>query len=236
MRAIFIEVFCSIMNYSEAIISGTLLGLFMAISVGPTLFAVINYSMHHSYKAGLAFVLGVSLSDITFVTLANFASRWLAFLESHQRTVGFLGASLFIIMGLVGFFKKYKPKKRPKPSQQVSIPKRLYAKIFSSGFLMNSLNPAVILIWMGAVVKVSLAESLASEQMSAKENIIYRILFFGVCLSIVLGIDFLKVFLADRIRHWLTLRKIMYFNKISALCILAFGLILFFGLLLKVQV
>src|ERR1035437_10250332 len=67
----------------DAIIKGILVGLFMAISVGPTLFAVIKYSLNFSYKAGLAFVLGVSVSDIMYVTLANVAASWLEYLKPY---------------------------------------------------------------------------------------------------------------------------------------------------------
>lgn len=202
------------MNYSEAVISGMLLGLFIAISVGPTLFAVIQYSMHHSYKAGIAFIFGVSLSDILYVTLANIATGWLVFLEEHQRTIGFIGAGLFIGIGLIGFLKKYKPK-RPKKGEKMVITSATYFKIFGSGFLMNTLNPAALILWMGAAIKVS------------DYQVPERIVFFGICLGIVLSADIAKVLLADRIRSWLTLRKIMYLNKISAACIFLFGLILF---------
>ncbi|HET8574521.1 MAG TPA: LysE family transporter [Edaphocola sp.] len=209
------------MNYSEAIISGLLLGLFIAISVGPTLFAVIRYSMHHSYKAGLAFVLGVSVSDILYVTLANFASSWLNFLEEHQKVVAYAGSALFIGIGLFALLKKYKPK-RPKRSADIQISTKTYFKIWGSGFLMNALNPAAIILWIGAAIKV------------ADYTIWQRVVFFGICLGVVLSGDISKVLLADRIRNWLTLRKIMYLNRVSAVCILAFGLILlaktYFGL------
>jgi len=201
------------MNTSEAIVSGLLLGLFIAISVGPTLFAVIRYSMHHTYKAGIAFVLGVSFSDILYVALANLATAFLSFLENHQRTIGIIGASLFIVMGAYLFLKKYKPK-RPKADGAISISNATYFRLFFSGFLMNTLNPAVVILWMGAAIKVT------------SYSVFERILFFGCCLGIVLLIDISKVFLADRIRSWLTLRKIMYLNKISAILILVFGAIL----------
>lgn len=202
------------MNYSEAIISGLLLGLFIAISVGPTLFAIIRYSMHHSYKAGIAFIFGVSFSDLLYVTLANIASGWLTFLEEHQRIVGITGSALFIGMGLISLLKKYKPK-RPKSGKEMQITTGAYFKLWGSGFLMNTLNPAVIILWVGAAIKVS------------DYSVILRIIFFGICLGLVLGGDIVKVLLADKIRGWLTLRKIMYLNRISAVCILIFGLILF---------
>jgi threonine/homoserine/homoserine lactone efflux protein len=202
------------MNFSEAIIKGILLGLFMAISVGPTLFAIIRYSMHHSYKAGIAFILGVSVSDIIYVVLANIATNWLEFLEDHQRTVGYIGSGLFVLMGLFSLLRKYKPK-RPRQGKALQISAGAYFKIWGTGFLMNALNPAVILLWVGAAISVT-GSTLAP-----------RAAFFGVCLGIVLGFDLIKVFLADKIRRRLTLRRIMYLNRISALCILIFGFILF---------
>jgi len=202
------------MNYSEAIISGLLLGLFIAISVGPTLFAVIRFSMHHSYKAGLAFVFGVSFSDILYVTLANYASAGLSFLAAHEKIIAYSGSALFVGIGLAALLRKYKPQ-RPKRSKDIKISRGAYLKIWGSGFLMNALNPAAIVLWIGAAVK------------AADYSIWQRVIFFGVCLGIVLSGDISKVLLADKIRVWLTLRKIMYLNRISAVCILLFGLALF---------
>lgn len=202
-------------SFSEAILSGLLLGLFIALSVGPTLFAVIRYSMHHSYKAGIAFILGVSISDILYVLLANLASGWLVFLEEQQDIVGYVGSGLFIGMGLYALLKKYIPR-RPRRGKELNITAGTYFKLWASGFLMNTLNPAVVLLWVGAAIKAT----------NSEYDLLHRFLFFGVCLGMVLIADVLKVLLADRIRNWLTLRKIMYLNKTSAVFILLFGLLL----------
>lgn len=208
------------MNYSEAIISGIMLGLFVSISVGPTLFAVIRYSMHHTYKAGIAFIIGVSISDILYVVLANLATEsWSEGLRSYQSIIGYIGSAIFMIMGLYGFFKKYKPKK-PKRDRSIDISGSTYLKIFLSGFLMNMFNPGVVLMWAGAALKVATYTNYE------------KILFFGVCLLIVLIIDLCKVFLAEKIRSWLTLRKIMYLNKTSSAIIFLFGLIILINVLM----
>lgn len=212
------------MSFVEAIVQGIIIGLFIAISVGPTLFAVIRYSMHHSYKAGIAFVIGVSISDIMYVTLANIASDWLIFLNNHQKTVGYIGAAIFIIMGLYSFLKKYKPKKPPRNIQELQISGTTYAKIGLSGFLMNALNPGVIVYW------VTTATIVAGQGWQIK------LVLFGSCLTLVLGIDFLKVFLADKIRQHLTLRKIMYLNKTSALIILGLGIALLLKTYFNIQI
>lgn len=199
---------------------GLALGLFMAISVGPTLFAIIKYSLNHSYKTGLAFVLGVSISDIMYVAMANLAAPWLNFIYKYEKQVALIGGIILALVGLIGLLKKYKPV-RPSSTQTI-ISNGHYFRIFASGFLINTANPGVIINWIASVTLVT----NATAQMTNTQGGIYRLVFFGTCLLLVLGIDFLKVFLADSIRKRLTLRKVMYLQKISAACLLVIGLAL----------
>ncbi|XZF13871.1 LysE family translocator [Chitinophagaceae bacterium MMS25-I14] len=211
------------MELSSAVVGGLSLGLFMAISVGPTLFAIIRYSLNHSYKAGIAFVLGVSLSDIMYVTIANMATPWLQWFHRYAKELSYTAAVALIVAGSIGLFRKYKPQ-RPS-AQRVTINKSKYFKIWGSGFLLNTLNPALILQWIIAATA------------TAAEPGFYRLIFFGCCLGLVLGVDVLKVILADSIRRKLTLRKIMYLHKFSSLCLLLFGvgilIITFFNIELR---
>lgn len=185
----------------------------MAISVGPTLFAVLKYSLNHSYKAGLAFILGVSVSDIMYVVVANVAAVWLEMLGEHRRQIAFGGAIVLIIVGLLGVLGKYKPQ-RPSATK-VSISGAHLFRIWSSGFLINTINPGVILSWLAAVTA------------TANTTNLYRIIVFGCALGLILVVDVCKVFAADAIRRRLTLRRIMYLQKTSAFCILFVGVGLF---------
>jgi len=209
------------MHLIDAIIKGFLLGLFMAISVGPTLFAVLRYSLNHSYKAGIAFIAGVSLSDIMFVTIANVAAEWLELLNEYEKYIAYGGAIILIIVGIAGVVRKYKPV-RPS-AKTITISGGHYFRIFSSGFLINTFNPGVIIIWLGSVTATANTTSL------------YRFVLFGTCLGLILSIDILKVFLADAIRRKLTLRRIMYLQKTSAICILSIGIALFFSTALNIH-
>jgi threonine/homoserine/homoserine lactone efflux protein len=195
-----------------AVGGGLLLGLFMAISVGPTLFAVIRYSMNHSWKSGVAFVLGVSVSDIIFVTLANLAAPFLEMLHRYEKTLAYGGGGILIVVGLIGLLSKYKPQR---PSKKLAtISNGHYFRIFGSGFLINTINPGVIINWLTAVTII------------ANHGPGYRLVFFASCLILVLGIDFLKVLLADSIRKRLTLRIVMYLNRISAGVLFSFGVLI----------
>lgn len=209
------------MHFIDAIIKGFLLGLFMAVSVGPTLFAVLRYSLNHSYKAGLAFVLGVSLSDIMYVTIANVAASWLELLSEYERMIAFGGAVVLIAVGLAGVLKKFKPT-RPSTTP-ITISGGHYFRIWLSGFLINTINPGVIITWLAAVTA------------TANTSTLYRIILFGVCLGLILSIDFLKVFLADSIRRKLTVRRVMYLQKFSAICILTIGIALLISTAFNIQ-
>lgn len=197
-------------NIADAAIKGVLVGLFMAISVGPTLFAILKYSLSFSYKAGLAFVLGVSVSDALYVTLANIATAWLQALRPYEKYIAYGGAIALIIIGIAGLVKKQKPEKQS--AKNITISGGHYAKIWLSGFLVNTLNPGVLITWLGAVTIIANAPGL------------YRFILFGTCLVIILGLDFSKVFLADRIKRMLTMRRIIYMHRISSVCLLLIGL------------
>jgi threonine/homoserine/homoserine lactone efflux protein len=209
------------MHTIDALIKGVLVGLFMAISVGPTLFAIIRYSLNFSYKAGLAFVLGVSVSDAMYVTIANLAAPWLMYLAPYEKHIGFAGAVALMAIGLAGLLRKLKPK-RPSAVQMV-ISSGDIAKIWVSGFLVNTLNPGVLITWLGAVT------------ITVNTTGWYRFILFGTALVIILGIDFTKVFLADRIKKLLTVRKVIYVQRFSAACLLLIGLALFVGTIMNTQ-
>lgn len=209
------------MHFFDAALKGLLLGLFMSISVGPTLFAVLKYSLNHSYRAGIAFILGVSLSDIIYVTVANFAASWLEALSDYQRAIAYIGAVILIIVGLITLFGKYTPKKPS--SAKVSITGGHYLRIFTSGFLINAINPGVIITWLAAVTA------------TANTTNMYRVVFFGCCLGLILSIDFTKVFLADAIRRKLTLRRTLYLHRIAGACILIIGIALLISTALNIQ-
>jgi threonine/homoserine/homoserine lactone efflux protein len=204
------------------LLAGLGMGLFMSISVGPTIFAILRYSLQSGWKAGMSFVLGVSISDILYVALANSASSRLAMLLKHMTFIGYAGALVFIIMGLSAYFKKVKVTRHA--NDDAKVPGKQYPRIALSGFLMNSLNPGVIITWLSAVAAI------------ATFNNNERITFFSACLLLILGFDLLKVLLAQRIRKHLTPRTILYLNRISALCIVGMGIFMFIKTYLGIKI
>jgi threonine/homoserine/homoserine lactone efflux protein len=197
----------------SAITQGISYGLFIALSVGPTIFAIIKYSISYGHRAGFSYIFGVSISDFLFVAMANLAANFLSLANEHQKLIGICGSLLLIGMGLYGYFKKLKIQR----STDTIVPVGAggLAKIAISGFFMNTLNPGVIITW------------IAMSAFVGEENLNYKITTFTTALIIILGFDCLKVLGANRVRKLLTPRNIIILQRVSALCLLGVGLFLF---------
>lgn len=198
-----------------AIVQGLGLGLVLSVSVGPVIFAIIKYSINNGFKAGISFALGVSISDILFVVAGNIATSFISGMEAYSKQIGIVGGILLMCMGLYGLlFKKVKivtGDERPEMFRTSD-----YAKIWTAGFLMNTLNPGVIVFWLPVCI--------ANSALPAS----HRWVTYGVALAMVLSFDIFKVFVADKIRHKLTLTTVMWLNRVSGVCMIIFGLVLFY--------
>ncbi|MBC9933744.1 LysE family translocator [Chitinophaga qingshengii] len=203
-----------------SIVAGLGLGLFLSLSVGPVIFAIIKYSINNGFKAGIAFALGVSLSDIMFVLTGNLATSFISGLEEYKRSIGVVGGFLLIGMGVYGlFFKKVKISTGEEKPEMFRT--HDYLKIWLAGFLMNTLNPGVIIFWLGVCVA------------NSATTVGHRFVMYTVCLTLVLSADILKVFVSDKIRHKLTLTNVEWLNRIAGASMIIFGVVLLYKVMFE---
>ncbi|ASZ10633.1 LysE family transporter [Chitinophaga pendula] len=204
---------------TAAIVAGLGLGLFLAVSVGPVIFAIIKYSISNGFKAGIAFAFGVSMSDTFFVLIGNLATSFIYNLEEYKRSIGMVGGVLLICMGIYGLVWK-KVRITTGDEKPEMFRTHDYLKIWLTGFLMNTLNPGVIIFWLGVCVA------------NSATTVGHRFVMYGVCLLFVLSADIIKVFVADKIRHKLTLNNVVWLNRVAGVCMIIFGVILLYKVLL----
>ncbi|AYD48054.1 MAG TPA: LysE family translocator [Arachidicoccus soli] len=208
----------------SSIIKGIAIGLMLSVSVGPVIFAIIKQSINNGHRGGIAFIAGVSMSDIILVSLCNFFTQLFSSTGAFEKIIGFGGSFFLIGLGLYNLFLKKSITKQDEEVIKVKLSKRGIVSIFFSGFLMNTLNPAVILFWIA---------TSASIMVSAKtfpHEIQYRILVFLTCLIFNLCVDISKVFLAGKIRNRLTPHNIHIINRISGVIFIIFGCVLLYGI------
>ena len=132
---------------TASILKGLGLGLILALSVGPVIFTIIKQSINNGFKGGLSFVAGVWLSDIVLVLLSNFFSGMVSYLLEYKNAIAVVGSLFLLIMGVYYiFFKKVQLAEDNDLLKKFSTSD--FTKIALSGFLINTLNPGVIIFWL----------------------------------------------------------------------------------------
>lgn len=203
----------------ESVLKGVALGFALALSVGPIIFTIIKHSLNSGHKGGFSFVVGVWISDIILVVLSNTLSAAVSLLDKHEKIVGCLGGLFLVSMGVYfALFKKIKIQDPDKADARFR--KRDMARLFASGFAINTLNPGVIFFWLGNATLLAVNHTM-------KE----RIVIFSVCLLINMSADVGKVMMAGKLRNKLTYKTLSVVNKISGTLLIIFGLALAYGVI-----
>jgi threonine/homoserine/homoserine lactone efflux protein len=131
---------------TDAIISGVLLGLALVFSVGPVIFTIIKLRINYGLASAFYFIGGVWLSDIFWVVIANAFGGLFVSLITYKKPIGLAGGFFLISLGVYYlFFKKYHSKEEL--DRGVKIGNATHARLFITGFLINTLNPGVIALW-----------------------------------------------------------------------------------------
>src|ERR1700744_1960867 len=204
----------------EAVLKGLALGFVLALSGGPIIFTIIKQSLNNGHKGGFSFVAGVWVSDILLVVLSNTLTALVGELLAHSTVIAFGGGGFLIAMGIYFVFFKKVSIGGDQATGESRFRKRDMARVFGTGFLINTLNPGVIFFWLGNATVLSLTHTLQE-----------RIVIFSVCLLVNMGADVGKVMMAGKLRSKLTLKTLSIINRISGTILIGFGIALLWGVI-----
>lgn len=196
----------------QALISGLMLGLFLAISVGPILFTVIKHSLNNGIAGGFCFVAGIWLSDMLLVLASNVFTVYTAhFADVYIKQIGYGGGLL--LLGLGAYYVFYKSAMlQPLEAGMQSNRHWKMAALFATGFLINILNPILFFEWLTAA-------TVFANTYTVNE----RILAFSVCLLVNMLSDVLKVVLAGKIKPRLTVNNLRVINQLTGMALIICG-------------
>jgi threonine/homoserine/homoserine lactone efflux protein len=211
----------------DAFLKGLAISLLLIFSVGPVIFTIIKQSINHGRRGGFSFIIGVWISDLIWVMLSNGFSEAIKTLLDFKIPIGIAGCCFLIGMGVYfAFIKKIEPRKKREAvelagDEYTPTGKRTnYFAIMGSGFIINTLNPAVISFW------VIMAASLASVY-----SFYDRIIIFSTCLAVNMLADIGKVLGAGYIGKKLSDRVILIINRVSGALYLIFGFVILAGII-----
>jgi threonine/homoserine/homoserine lactone efflux protein len=201
----------------NAIVEGIGLGLTLAILTGPAFFALLQTSIRNGYKSGIAFALGVFISDTTLISLSYLGVLNLFSNPKNSFITGIIGGTIMIVFGIFNIFQKH-----PLELQQGNgkVEKLLPAKATLTvsalkGFAINLVNPFVIIFWIGVV-------SVESTRYKFSEADVFSL--FCSALLTVFGTDILKVLAANKITLLLSPKILLWINRIAGLILIISGL------------
>lgn len=211
----------------DALLKGLAISLLLIFSVGPVIFTTIKQTINHGRRGGFSFIIGVWISDLIWVILSNGFSEAIKTLLVFEIPIGIAGCCFLFGMGIYFcFIKKIQPRRLQEPveiagDEYTPTGKRTnYFAIMSSGFIINTINPAIISFW------VFMAASLATEF-----SLYYRIIIFTTCLVVNMLADVGKVMWAGYIGKKLSDKVILIINRVSGVLYLAFGFIILAGII-----
>ena len=169
----------------EALLKGLALGLILALSVGPVIFTIIKQSIYNGHEGGFSFVAGVWISDIILVVLCNAFTELVKELLEYKKLIGYTGSTFLLAMGVYYLFFKKNRIRVNGNRLHINFGSGDHTQIFFSGFLINTLNPSVIIFWLVNATAFAVSHTLQQ-----------RIIIFTTCILFNIIADAAKVLLA----------------------------------------
>ena len=196
----------------EAIVSGVMLGLVLSLLVGPVFFLLIDTSIKKGFKRGVYLSLGVLLSDMFYIAITYFSSVAAGVVNNYKWEIGWAGGLLLMVFGIVTMLKKPNIK-----SADLDLSDNGSSCCVEDlkGFLMNLLNPLVLIFWFGVSGSVSSGNSF---------TYMHTVIFFISVLTTVFLTDVIKAWSASKLRAFLKPNLLIWVNRVSGFGLLLFGI------------
>ena len=207
-------------NSMDILLKGLVTGFILSIMIGPVFFVLLETSIRKGVKAAVALDFGVLVSDLVYILIAYVFYKEVADLSEggqNSAIVRFVGGGIFIVYGVISFFKKVKAHKLDAAFMPTSTTKD-YIILGIKGFLLNIANPLVVFYWFSVM-------TLGAKDTGGTDNW-EMLLFLSIILVTFFGIDLLKIVGAKRLRPLVTHRVLVGLNRLIGIVFLGFGIFL----------
>lgn len=191
-------------------------GCFLAILVGPLVIMLLQLSLRRGTFAALMAAAGIWSSDLLFIAGSYYGIGSLEKLSPEGEWGSWMGfAGVCLLLGTAVFLWFRAP---PDMTSDRILPGRKgVVTCWLQGFMLNSLNPFTVGFWtvftLTQVHERHLNETAAG------------LIYLGILGVIVLS-DIVKVLTARQLRDWLQPPFILKIQRVSALALAAFGVLL----------
>lgn len=192
----------------DVIFGGFITGLLLSIFVGATFFMLIETSMTRGFRAALWFDLGVVTSDASIIVAVYFFASWIDRMIIRNEYFNIIGGIIFIAFGLNYIFSRSKNDSEP-------VVRKKNVRLFLNGYLINLLNPAVALFWLG-----TMAISISKFKYSGTEVLMH----YGTALIVMSSIDVIKAYFSYKLSTFIHSKILRIIYICSGLLMVGLGI------------
>jgi len=208
----------------EYIVSGLLMGLLLSIAAGPTMLALIQSSIAEGAKRTLFMELGVLVSDAFLIVVTYFGFGQFLIISAKQEPL-YLSLGGVLLIGMGAYKLKIKHSQLRQAHRWMEGQKSPPLALFFKGFMYNSINPSVLLFWIGSVTLITA---------QFEQNPIKIAGHFTVTLLVMMGTDFLKIYGSSRLRVLMTPRRLIRLSQFMGWSLVLFGVFLLLKALVQI--
>jgi threonine/homoserine/homoserine lactone efflux protein len=172
-------------------------------------FYLVKSTLEHGLKAGISVALGIIIGDIIYVFMAVQGLSEFLNDPQHKKWLAIAGGLILIILGT-----KY----IVKPSRRIETEGKFLAGscgIFAiNGFLLNFINPFVIMVWIGFL---AINESRFQNESSV-------ILSLSVTLTVIFLTDCSKAVFANKLKPLISGDRLKLVYRFFGIIMILFGI------------
>lgn len=195
-------------------VEGMILGLTLAVLLGPALFALIQTGIHRGFFPGSLLATGIFISDLALLVLCFFGAFQILYDGYNRLFFGIISGLILIAYGIATFTRKIHIDNE---NDMVNNKKPGWFTYILKGFFMNIANPFVWIFWMG--VTVGITSNYGDETGEVMS-------FLGGVLFTIFTTDLIKVYIAKKIKGFLKPENVRKINKFVGIMLMCFGVFL----------
>lgn len=203
---------------------GLILGITVAITLGPALVALLQTSIKHGVKTGIFLAMGIFTSDFFLVFLAFFGVSEIITAPKFHLAFGILGGILMISYGIYTVFRKIPKTEQVEVISEIHVKRPGVMPYYFKGFILNIANPSLWFFWIFWVVSIN--STYGGDRKSVA-------MFFAGALGMILTTDILKCILANKIKILDNPQVKLWINRIVGILFFIFGAFIITGTLLE---
>lgn len=198
-------------------LEGLVFGVVPVFFVGPVAFTLLHASLRGGFGAGALVALGIAVSDVCAIALCALGLGPLLTEPWGHWVLQIVGGLILLAFGVL------MTRSRPLALEQAPESERDLARglgLFGRGFVVNFVNPFVFTFWIGAIGGVIERHGYGAGSLLP---------FFGGVMTMILGTDLLKAWLAEALRHYAGGALGVWVPRLAGLALAGFGLYLLVG-------